>query len=61
MSKICRTFADDLEKIMEKRTYIQPKLEMAVLPKDAMMDFLASPIINPVQGRRGGPAGDQIE
>ena len=23
---------------MEKRTYIQPKMEVAVLPKDALMD-----------------------
>lgn len=23
---------------MEKRTYIQPKMEMAVMPKDALLD-----------------------
>ena len=26
---------------MEKRTYIQPKMEVAVLPKDALMDEIA--------------------
>ena len=37
---------------MEKRTYIQPKMEMAVLPKDAIMDDL----ILSASGSMGNPA-----
>lgn len=37
MSDFCSTFAPNLNTIMEKRTYIQPKMEMAVMPKDALM------------------------
>jgi len=37
---------------MKKRTYIQPEMEMAVMPKYAMMDFPASPgqSLNPGAG-----------
>jgi hypothetical protein len=37
---------------MEKRTYIQPKTSMAVMPKYAMMGFQPSPTINPAPKRR---------
>ena len=37
MSKICRTFALELSTIMKKRTYIQPKMETMVLPKEVLM------------------------
>ena len=40
MSKICRTFAARKDTIMEKRTYIQPKCEAMILPKEALMDDL---------------------
>jgi hypothetical protein len=37
-----------------KKTYIQPEIETAVMPKYAMMDFPASPgaQMNPVPKRR---------
>jgi len=40
--------------IMKKRTYIQPEMEVAVMPKYAMMDFPASPgdEFNPAPKRR---------
>ena len=37
---------------MKKRTYIQPEIEAMILPKGAMMDFPASPTINPAPKRR---------
>ena len=43
MSKICRTFAPDLITIMKKRTYIQPEVEVAVMPKYAIMAWQNSP------------------
>lgn len=41
-----------MDTIMEKRTYIQPKMEMAVMPKDAIMDDL----ILSASGSMGNPA-----
>ena len=38
MSDFCSTFAPNLNTIMEKRTYIQPKMAVAVMPKDAIME-----------------------
>ena len=37
---------------MKKRTYIQPEMEMAVMPKYALMEFQASPDFNPAPKRR---------
>jgi len=45
MSDFCSTFAPNLNTIMEKRTYIQPKMEMTVLPKEVLMED-----INPASG-----------
>lgn len=50
ISKKSCTFAADLNKIMKKRTYTQPKMEVAVLPQDALMDELVIP------GSGQGPA-----
>lgn len=36
---------------MEKRTYIQPKMEVAVMPGDALLVFNPSPGLNPAPKR----------
>ena len=43
---------------MEKRTYIQPKMNVAVMPKYALMGFQNSPTedqYNPAPGRQRTP------
>jgi hypothetical protein len=54
MSKICRTFAPKIETTMTKRTYIQPKMNVAVMPQYALMSFNNSPgeELNPAPKRR---------
>ncbi len=37
MSDFCSKFAAEFDMIMEKRTYIQPKCEAMILPKDVLM------------------------
>ena len=37
MSKICRTFAAEMNTIMEKRTYIQPEVETAIYYSQGIM------------------------
>ena len=41
--------------IMEKRTYIQPKMEMAVMPKYAMMGMQPSPTDGSKDPQSGAP------
>ena len=41
MSDFCSKFAAEFDMIMEKRTYIQPKMDTMVLPQDALMDEIA--------------------
>ena len=47
MSKICRTFAPEFQKIMKKMQYIQPKMDTVVMPERAMMEFQSSPNLDP--------------
>lgn len=59
MSDFCSKFAAEFDMIMEKRTYIQPKMEVAVLPQDALMDLqplAGSPTMGTVGTNTGGGA-----
>ena len=66
MSDFCSTFAAEFDMIMEKRTYIQPKMDTLVLPKGILMDDInpasggsfpdAFPA-NPAPARQQGPSG----
>ena len=47
MSKICRTFAPNFKKAMNKMKYIQPEMDTIVMPARALMDFQASPTNDP--------------
>ena len=54
MSKICRTFAPEFQKIMKKMQYIQPKMEsIEILSESMMLPESPGSTYNPAPERGG--------